>query len=375
MKKVFVNLFFSFMLAGYFVISAQCSEIEQAKINLENTGNVFSRIIDKTKSAVVFIQIKKKQKKLQNDQTSGNSFPSNQELDDIFSDKKNERKDTFFKESVSYAYGSGFIYNPSGYILTNSHVIKDAIEITVTLSDKQKFSAKIVGSDPKTDVGLLKINGDRQFPFIQSGNSDQLRTGQWVLAFGSPYQYIQTVTAGIISATGRSSLGISDYENFIQTDAAINPGNSGGPLVDIHGEVIGINTAFLTQTGGYIGIGFAIPINMARNVAEQLLTKGKVTRAWLGVGLTDADVDQLKEQGLPRATRAAKVQGVKENSPAEKAGLQKGDLITAINSTPISSAADLRNHIALSSPHSTIQLKIYRNKEPFVLQVTLVPQQ
>ncbi len=180
--------------------------------------------------------------------------------------------------------------------------------------------------------------------------------GHWL----SPYEFIQTVTAGIISATGRNSLGISDYENFIQTDAAINPGNSGGPLINMYGQVIGINTAFLTQTGGYMGIGFAIPINMARTVSEQLLKDGTVTRAWLGVALQDAEIEQLAEQGLPSTTQAARVVEVTGNSPADYAGLQKGDLILAINNTPISGSADLRNRIALSVPKSQVTLEYYR---------------
>jgi len=182
-----------------------------------------------------------------------------------------------------------------------------------------------------------------------------------VLAFGSPYQHIQSVTAGIVSATGRNSLGISDYENFIQTDAAINPGNSGGPLVNTRGEVVGINTAFQTQAGGYIGIGFAVPINMARSVAEQLIASGAVVRGWLGVALVDADTKRLQAQNLPPSVTAALVKEVKPESPAQRAGLQSGDLITAINGFAIAGAADVRNRVSLSSPNSTVLLEIYRN--------------
>ena len=248
-------------------------------------------------------------------------------------------------------------------------MIKDATKITVTLSDKRTAPAKIIGLDPQTDIGVIKIDLGK-LPSIPLGSSEKLKPGEWVLAIGSPYEFLQTVTAGIISATGRSSLGISDYENFIQTDAAINPGNSGGPLVNIHGEVIGINTAFLTQTGGYMGIGFAIPISMARNVSEQLMRDGKVTRAWLGVGLKDATAQQIIDQGLT-ANRAAWIVGVKENSPAKRAGLQKGDLIVTIDNSPVIGATDLRNRISLSSPSSKITLEYYRDKTRLKADITL----
>ncbi len=324
------------------------------------TGETFAAIIERVKPAVVYIQVKKERK----DDDKKPAFPEGSGNDPIlkefFGDKSNSKEGKFsFADTTSYGFGSGFIFNSDGYILTNSHVIRDGIEITVTMADKRKIPAKIIGEDRKTDIGLIKIDG-KDLPTIPLGDSGQLKSGHWVLAIGSPYEFIQTVTAGIISATGRNSLGISDYENFIQTDAAINPGNSGGPLINMYGQVIGINTAFLTQTGGYMGIGFAIPINMARTVSEQLLKDGTVTRAWLGVALQDAEIEQLAEQGLPSTTQAARVVEVTGNSPADYAGLQKGDLILAINNTPISGSADLRNRIALSVPKSQVTLEYYR---------------
>ena len=324
------------------------------------TEETFATIIESAKPAVVYIQVKKEKK--DDDKAPSFSEGSGNDLilKEFFGGKLNSKEGKpFFNDTTSYGSGSGFIFNSDGYILTNSHVIRDGIEITVTLADKRKIPARIIGEDRKADIGLIKID-EKNLPTIPLGDSDRLKSGHWVLAFGSPYEFIQTVTAGIISATGRNSLGISDYENFIQTDAAINPGNSGGPLVNIHGQVIGINTAFLTRTGGYMGIGFAIPINMARTISEQLLKDGKVTRAWIGVALQDAEAEQLLEQGLPTTTQAANVVAVTENSPAEQAGLRKGDLILTINNSPITGSADLRNRIALSVPKSQVTLEYYR---------------
>lgn len=314
----------------------------------------FTHIIDRNKPAIVYIQVTTRV-------SSKDSAAHDKILKDLFGDSAVKDNDKpFFSTNTGYSFGSGFIINRDGYILTNSHVLKNATEVTVTTADKQKFKGTIIGSDPKTDIGLIKIDG-KNFPAIQLGDSDSIKTGQWVLAFGSPYEFIQSVTAGIISATGRNTLGISDYEDYIQTDAAINPGNSGGPLINTSGEAIGINTAFLTQTGGYMGIGFAIPINIARTVSEQLLESGKVTRAWLGIAMQDAESDQLTSQNLPPATQAASIVEVTEDSPAGEAGLQKGDIITKISGIPIKNAADLRNRVALNTPGSEVDIEFYRN--------------
>jgi serine protease Do len=330
-----------------------------AKDQLEQTANHFATVIEKSKPAVVYIHVTKKT----TDPTSSitdEKYQDNPVLKDWFGDKKKKKDLSFLDSDTSYGFGSGFLYNRDGYILTNSHVIKNAKEVTITLADKSKHEAKIIGSDPKTDIGLLKINATN-LPFLPLGDSDKEKPGYWVLAIGSPYEFTQTVTAGIISATGRSTVGISDYEDFIQTDAAINPGNSGGPLININGEVIGINTAFMTKTGGYMGIGFAIPINMARLVTEQLITKGKVTRAWLGVGLVDATPREMKQLKLAPDTGGAKVVKLKKESPATRAGLIKKDIITRMGNTPIKGAADLRNRIALTPPETPVELEYYRN--------------
>jgi serine protease Do len=348
---------------------ASSAEIDQTRNSLAQTADLFSQIIEKAKPAVVYIQVKKKPEK--NSRASQESLYQDPVLKNFFGDKLMQHQATPFNADESHhAFGSGFIFNSEGYILTNSHVIRDAVEITATLADRTEHKAYIIGEDRKTDIGLLKISGS-DFPSIPLGNSDREKTGAWVLAIGSPYKFIQTVTAGIISATGRNGIGISDYENFIQTDAAINPGNSGGPLINIHGQAIGVNTAFLTQTGGYMGIGFAVPINMARLVAEQLLKDGKVTRASLGVSLQDASLDQLIEQGVPVGRHAAVILKVTKHSAAERAGLQNGDLITAINDTAIMGAADVRNRISLTAPNSLVSLEIYRDTSMKLVSVTL----
>ncbi len=326
---------------------------------MRQTAETFATIIEKAKPAVVYLQVKKVKKGDAKAPAFTGQSGNDPILREFFGDVPSRPDGNFLSDTASYGFGSGFIFNDDGYILTNSHVIRDGVEITVTLADKRKFPARIIGEDKKTDIGLVKIDA-RDLPTIPLGDSGQLKSGHWVLAIGSPYEFIQTVTAGIISATGRNSLGISDYENFIQTDAAINPGNSGGPLINIDGQVIGINTAFLTQTGGYMGIGFAIPINMARTISEQLLRDGKVTRAWLGVALKDADAEHLAKQGLPSATQAARVVSVKANSPAAQVGLQEDDLVLAINQAPITGAADLRNRVALAVPGSRATLVYVR---------------
>ena len=360
---------FCFFFSCTFARAEVVEDLNQTKSSLIQRADLFSQIIEQTKPAVVYIQVKKKI--ADPSESTKNSFYDDPALKNFFEDKsKNKNEISFFKDKTTFGSGSGFIFNSEGYILTNNHVIADAVEITVTLADKTTHSAKIIGTDKKTDIGLIKISTDN-LPVIPLGDSDKEKAGAWVLAIGSPYEFIQTVTAGIISATGRNTVGISDYESFIQTDAAINPGNSGGPLINIHGQVIGINTAFLTQTGGYMGIGFAIPINIARKVSEQLLKNGKVTRAWLGVALKDATADQLTEHGIPTTAQAAKIIKVKKNSPAERAGLKKGDLITAIDTTGIAGAADLRNRISLSAPKSEVVVEYYRNKIKSGAKVTL----
>ena len=258
--------------------------------------------------------------------------------------------------------GSGFIISKDGYILTNNHVVNDADRITVTLGDGRKFDASLVGTDPKSEVGLIKIEDGDELPFIRLGDSDALEVGEWVLAAGNPFGLSQTVTAGIVSAKKRDDVGIAEYGNFIQTDAAINPGNSGGPLLNIRGEVVGINTAIYTRTGGYMGIGFAIPINQAIRIKDQLITHGKVSRSVLGVIIQEVDEDLAKSFGLEESGGIL-ISQVVEGSAADESGLQEGDIIVGLNGQKVSRIGAFRNQVAATPPNSPMDLEIFRNGE------------
>jgi serine protease Do len=278
------------------------------------------------------------------------------------------------KKWKEQSLGSGVIVSPDGYILTNAHVVEKADEIMVTLYDQQNLKGKIIGSDPKTDIAVIKISAQK-LPTIKWGNSDKNQVGEFVLAFGNPYSLSNTVTMGIVSAVGRANVGIADYEDFIQTDAAINPGNSGGPLVNIKGELIGINTAIFSRTGGYQGIGFAVPSNMAQSVMNQLINKGKVTRGWLGITIQNFTPELAKEFGLAKSTGAL-VTEILKGSPAEKAGVKRGDIITEVDDKVIKNVESLRNIIAQSKVGSSIQLKVIRDGKPLLLTafITELPQ-
>lgn len=255
--------------------------------------------------------------------------------------------------------GSGFIISRDGFILTNNHVVEDADSITVRLSDEREFKAKLIGTDPLSDVALIQIKDSGQLPTLALGNSDALEVGEWVIAIGNPFGLSQTVTVGVVSAKGRNRMGINEYESFIQTDAAINPGNSGGPLLNTHGEVIGINSALFSRTGGYMGIGFAIPINMVKAIEGQLQKQGKVTRGWLGVAIQDIDENLAKSFDLKEA-KGILVSDVQADSPASSAGLRQGDVILRLNDVVLKDVSDLRNRVALIAPGSKATLGIIR---------------
>jgi serine protease Do len=271
-----------------------------------------------------------------------------------------------FKQS---GVGSGVIVDRDGYILTNNHVIQDADEIKVRVSDKETYKGKVIGTDPKTDLAVIKISASG-LPVIKLGDSDQLKVGDMVIAIGNPLGLNQTVTTGIISATGRANVGIADYEDFIQTDAAINPGNSGGALVNARGELIGINTAIFSTSGGYQGIGFAIPSNMAKTVMEKLIRHGKVVRGWLGVAIQPITPDLAKELGL-KSDKGALIADVTEGGPAEKAGLKTGDVITELNGKPVDDVRELRNMIADVTPGKEVTIGYVRGGQSRTLQVVI----
>lgn len=254
--------------------------------------------------------------------------------------------------------------------MTNNHVVGDADKVTVQLLDGREFDAEIVGTDPPTDVALIKIKADEKFPFLTLGNSDQLEVGDWVLAFGNPFGLSHTLTAGIVSAKGRSGIGLNDYENFIQTDAAINPGNSGGPLVNLDGEVVGMNTAIFSRSGGYMGIGFAIPINMAQGIRKQLVQHGSVTRGRLGVLIQDMDKNLAESFGIDQREGILVAQ-VMEDSPADKGGLKQGDVILELDGTKVEKVATFRNKIALTAPGTKVSLQILRDGKKDTLEVEI----
>jgi serine protease Do len=268
--------------------------------------------------------------------------------------------------------GSGVIVSKDGQILTNNHVVAEADSIFVHTFDGRRFTAKVIGVDPKTDIAVLKIDA-ADLAYIQIGNSDDLQVGEMVMAIGSPMSenLAYTVTQGIVSAKGRSNVGLADYEDFIQTDAAINPGNSGGPLVNLDGQLVGLNAAIVSRTGGFQGIGFAVPSNMAIHVMKSLLAQGKVVRGWLGVSIQDVSEEIAHAMELNEPTGAL-VGDVVPDGPADKAGVQPGDLIVEIDGKPVGNSAQLRYQIASTDPDASVTLGILRDGQKQSLRVTLV---
>jgi serine protease Do len=264
--------------------------------------------------------------------------------------------------------GSGFIVSADGYILTNTHVVGNADEVTVRLTDRREFPAKVVGADERTDVAVIKITASN-LPTVKLGDPSKIKPGQWVLAIGSPFGFENSATAGIISATSRS-LPSDNYVPFIQTDVAVNPGNSGGPLFNLAGEVIGINSQIFSRTGGYMGVSFAIPIDVARNVEDQLVKTGKVVRGRIGVTIQDVNAQLAESFGLDRP-RGALVSSVEKDGPAAKAGLQPGDVILAVNNKPIERYGELSGNIAAMKPGTDATLDVWRGGKKLAVTVKI----
>lgn len=272
--------------------------------------------------------------------------------------------------------GSGFVFsidegllNDKAYILTNNHVVEGADTIRVTFADGREFDAEITGTDPQSDVAVIEIEAGN-LPALSLGDSSRLEVGEWVVAIGNPFGLSHSLTVGVVSALGRTSLGISDYEDFIQTDAAINPGNSGGPLVNLEGEVIGINTAIASRSGGYMGIGFAIPSNLARNIADQLINSGEVTRGYLGIIIQDLTQDLANSFDLD-STRGILVSQVSPGSPAAAAGIEEGDVIIGYQGNDVSNVGTFRNQVSLTPPGTDTRLTVIRNGSELALNVTI----
>lgn len=339
--------------------------------SLRESGKAFRSVAKQVSPAVVFIQVEKAVEQPSMGSNPFGEHPFSDEFFKRFFGQPNSKQAPQRKQKrQSMGQGSGFIISADGYIMTNNHVVGDADKVTVRLLDGREFVATTIGTDPPTDVALIKIDADGQLPFLKLGNSDKMEVGDWVLAFGNPFGLSHSLTAGIVSAKGRSGIGLTDYENFIQTDAAINPGNSGGPLVNLDSEVIGMNTAIFSRSGGYMGIGFAIPINMVKNIREQLVEHGRVTRGRLGVYIQELTQD-LAESFDIKQTKGILVAQVIEDSPAEKAGLKQGDVILKLNGKRVDKVAKFRNTVALTRPGSEIELTVLRNGKKKEVKATI----
>ena len=293
---------------------------------------------------------------------------------------KDNSSDPFFKfffgdqppaEEPSSSLGSGVLVSPEGIILTNHHVISDADDIDVALSDGRKVKAKIIGSDPETDIAVLKIEAKQLPSPITLGKIDSVHVGDVVLAIGNPFGVGQTVTSGIVSAMGRDHVGINTFENFIQTDAAINPGNSGGALIDTRGNLIGINTAIYSNSGGSMGIGFAIPVNLAKQVMESIISNGGVTRGWIGVEPQNLSRELIDSLGLPAKTQGVLLSGILEGGPADRAGVKPGDVLTAVNGQPIRDVRELLSKVSEIKPGAEATLTALRKNKELELKVQI----
>ncbi len=359
-KFVATTICLSMMSTSVFCANQQPSADTGATL-LEQTSLAFTQIAKKAMPATVFIKAEVKAAETQQMQTS----PFH---DDLFRQ--------FFGQNFQMqppqpqmSSGSGFIIQDDGFIVTNFHVVKDASQITVILNDGREYAAIVKGSDPNTDLALLKIE-EKDLPFLRFGDSDELQVGEWVVAIGNPFGFDASLSVGVVSAKGRQDLGIASYEDFIQTDAAINPGNSGGPLLNLQCEVIGVNTAIFTRSGGYQGIGFSIPSKMAGNVIEQILSGGNVRRAFLGIMLQPVDKELSEALGLDKQ-EGVLISDVVKDSPAYQAGIQPGDIVLSYNDKAAKSVTKFRNDIGLMTPDSTVKLRILRNGQPMTLSVKL----
>ncbi len=372
MKKYFL---LPALLLALVIVPASLAQ-EGGIESLRQTGKAFASVARKVSPSVVFIQV-------ESIEQSGSPHPfSSPFSDDLF---RHFFGDSFpgFQErrqperrQRKIGQGSGFVFSldnglfrDKAYILTNNHVIDGADRIMVTFEDGRELTATVKGTDPQSDIAVLEV-GISDVPALSLGDSGRLEVGEWVVAIGNPFGLSHTLTAGVVSAKGRTSLGINDYEDFIQTDAAINPGNSGGPLVNLDGEVVGINTAIFSRSGGYMGVGFAIPINMARGVATQLLQGGEVSRGHLGVAVQELTPELADSFGL-EGKKGVLVAQVTRGSPAEKAGLRQGDLIVSYRGEPVEDIGKFRNRISLTPPGTGAELDIVRGGKEQTVSVRI----
>jgi serine protease Do len=363
-------------MLAFLLVSLSAQAHGQSIESLRQTGKTFANVAAEASPAVVFIQVEK----IVQQRSSAQFFPPSGESspfgDDFFrrffGPPPSGQPRQFHQAPQQHrvvGQGSGFIISKDGYILTNNHVVGDADKVTVKLQDGREFKAKTIGTDAHSDVAVIKID-TKNLPVLPLGDSDAIEVGEWVVAIGNPFGLSHTLTVGVVSAKGRSSIGIADYENFIQTDAAINPGNSGGPLIDLDGRAVGMNTAIFSSSGGYMGIGFAIPINMAKAIKDQLIQTGSVTRGYLGIDIQDLTQELAKSFGL-KDHQGILLAQVSENSPAEKAGLKQGDVIIEFAGKPIGKVGAFRNRVALKAPGSKVKIIVLRNGKRKTLSITI----
>ncbi len=368
-KSVFaVIALFTLLLGGS--LSSPALAKDNGLQSLRESGQAFREVAKQVSPAVVYIQVEKEIESSQMSNPFGGTPFGEEFFRRFFGEPPRQGQPKQGPKRRSSGQGSGFIISADGYIMTNNHVVGDADKVTVQMLDGREYTAEIIGTDAPTDVALIKIDAEEKLPFLKLGNSDRLEVGDWVLAFGNPFGLSHTLTAGIVSAKGRTGIGLTDYENFIQTDAAINPGNSGGPLVNLDGEVIGMNTAIFSRSGGYMGIGFAIPINMVKNIRAQLVEHGSVTRGRLGVYIQDLNKD-LAESFELKQTKGILVAQVVEGSPAEDADLKQGDVILELDGQQVEKVATFRNKIAMTRPGTEVELLILRDGKQKKIKVEI----
>ncbi|TDF81711.1 DegQ family serine endoprotease [Pseudomonas sp. H9] len=358
--KTYLSLFAAVLMLGQVATAAQAEALPD-----------FTTLVEQASPAVVNISTKQK---LPDRRYATGQMPDLEGLPPMFREffernmPQQPRSPRGDRQREAQSLGSGFIISSDGYVLTNNHVVADADEIIVRLSDRSELQAKLVGTDPRTDVALLKVDG-KNLPTVKLGDSEKLKVGEWVLAIGSPFGFDHSVTKGIVSAKGRT-LPNDTYVPFIQTDVAINPGNSGGPLFNMNGEVVGINSQIFTRSGGFMGLSFAIPIDVAIDVSNQLKKDGKVSRGWLGVVIQEVNKDLAESFGLDKPAGALVAQ-VLEDGPAAKGGLQVGDVILSMNGQPIVMSADLPHLVGSLKDGATAKLDIIRNGKRQSLDVTV----
>lgn len=368
-QKLFTYLLF-LLLASF--AQAQDAAIE----SLRESSKAFSSVGKQVSPSVVFIRVEKSIE-------ASPQAPLSSPFDDDFFDRffgdpfRGTPRQEPQQPRRAVGQGSGFVFSvvdrllssDRAYILTNNHVVEDADSIRVTFNDGREFDAEIVGTDPQSDVAVIEVMAS-DLPALPLGDSSALEVGEWVVAIGNPFGLSHSLTVGVVSALGRTSLGLSDYEDFIQTDAAINPGNSGGPLVNLDGEVIGMNTAIISRSGGYMGVGLAIPSNLARDIATQLIDRGEVVRGFLGISIQDL-TPELAESFELEQNQGILVAEVTADSPAERAGLQQGDIIIGYQSSPVENVGSFRNRVSLTAPGSRASLTIIRDGREMELDVTI----